>query len=124
MKCFGSLNSYVSSLCIYGYSFSIYIPIVFACAVGVNVAQWILLSYAAGASTSFILVNYWREMGKYVDKLRYIIIVLIIACQAGLLFVFKLYFFEEFKSNLVENNNINYNNNTNINNNTNGTSNL
>jgi len=124
MKCFGSINSYVTSLCIYGYSFSVYIPIVFACAVGVNVAQWILLSYAAGASTSFIIVNYWREMGKYVDKVRYIIIVLIVACQGGLLVVFKMYFFEEFESNLIENNLGNNNNNiTNNNNNTNVTNN-
>ena len=116
MKCFGSSNSYISALCIYGYSFSIYIPIVLVCAIGVNIAQWILLSYAAGASTSFILVNYWREMGKYVDKLRYIIIILIIGCQAGLLFIFKLYFFEEFESNLTENNNniIINNNSTNM----------
>ena len=47
MKCFGSNNSYISVLCIYGYSFSIYIPVVFVCGFGINFFQWIFLLYAA-----------------------------------------------------------------------------
>lgn len=117
MKLFGSSTSYPSCVCIYGYSYSIYIPIVLCCAIGVNVAQWILLTYAAGASTSFILVNYWKEMGKYIDRKRYILIVFIIGCQAGLFLVLKLYFFETFTEELsvanTENNNNSTANNTN-----------
>ena len=105
MKCFGSSNTYVSCLCIYGYSYSIYVPVVFCCAIGVNVAQWILLSYAAGASSSFILVNYWREMGKYIDKKRYILIIFIVACQVLMLLVLKLYFFEKFTEEMDDHKN-------------------
>ena len=101
MKLFGSSTSYPTCLCIYGYSYTIYIPIVICCAVGVNVAQWILLTYAAGSSTSFILVNYWKEMGKYIDKKRYILIIFIVGCQLGLFLVLKLYFFETFTEELT-----------------------
>jgi hypothetical protein len=104
MKCFGSSTSYPSCLCIYGYSYSIYLPIVILCAAGINIAQWILLTYAAAASTSFILVNYWKEMGKYINKKRYILIVFIIACQLGLFLIMKLYFFQRFTEEIVGDN--------------------
>lgn len=97
MKMFGSQSSYASTVCIYGYSYTIYIPVILACAIGINIAQWILLIYAACSSTSFILVNYWKEMSKYIDRKRYILIVIIILCQIGLFFCFKLYFFKKFE---------------------------
>lgn len=103
MKCFGADNSYVSAVCIYGYSYTVFIPVIFICASGFNVAQWILLAYAVGHSSSFIIVNYWREMGKYVDKMRIIITCLIISCQVGLFFVLKLYFFEKFEAEIIKN---------------------
>ena len=56
MKCFGSNNSYISVLCIYGYSFSIYIPVVFVCGFGINFFQWIFLLYAAFSITSLLLI--------------------------------------------------------------------
>ena len=107
MRCFGAKNSYITALCIYGYSYSIFIPVILLCASGYVVAQWIVLSYAVFQSTSFIIVNYWRELGKYVDKLRVIIILLIIFCQMGLFFVLKLYFFQKFEEEVQENNMMN-----------------
>lgn len=107
MKFFGANNSYVSALCIYGYSYTIFVPVILLCSSGYVVAQWIVLSYGVFQSTSFILVNYWRELGKYVDKVRLIIISLIIACQLGLFFALKLYFFEEFEKEVTNNNIIN-----------------
>ena len=59
------------------------------------------MTYAAGSSTSFILVNYWKEMGKYIDKKRYILIRFIVGCQLGLFLVLKLYFFETFTEELT-----------------------
>lgn len=100
MKIFGSSNSYISCICIYGYSIAIYIPAVICCSIGINIAQWILLIIALGISTSFIIVNYWREMGKYVDKRRFILIIIIIGCQLAMFFVFKLYFFKEFEEEM------------------------
>ena len=107
MKCFGAKNTYVSALCIYGYSYSIFIPVFLLCSSGYVFTQWIVLAYAVFQSTSFILVNYWRELGKYVDKLRFIIIILIISCQLALFFAVKLYFFEQFEEEVNNNNMIN-----------------
>ena len=115
MKCFGSNNSYISILCIYGYSFTIYIPLVFFCGFGINFFQWIFLLYASFSSTSFIIVNFWKEMGKYVDKMRIIIIFVIVCAQGTLFFVMKLYFFEKFENEVNNNNFNNFINNTNIN---------
>ncbi len=107
MRCFGAKNSYITALCIYGYSYSIFIPVILICSSGYVVTQWILLIYGVFQSTSFIIVNYWRELGKYVDKLRIIIILLIIFCQMGLFFTFKLYFFQKFEEEINNNNMIN-----------------
>ena len=104
MRCFGAKNSYITALCIYGYSYSVFIPVILLCASGYVVTQWIVLSYGFLQSTSFIIVNYWRELGKYVDKLRLIIILLIICCQCGLVFTLKLYFFQQFEEEINNNN--------------------
>lgn len=104
MRCFGAKNSYISALCIYGYSYSIFIPVFLLCASGYTMTQLVLLIYGFFQSTSFILVNYWKELGKYVDKLRFIIILLIIICQSGLFFTLKLYFFQKFEEEVSNNN--------------------
>ena len=106
-RCFGAKNSYITALCIYGYSYSIFIPVIILCSSGYVVTQWIVLSYGVFQSSSFILVNYWRELGKYVDKLRLIIILLIIGCQMALFFILKLYFFQQFEEEVQANNMIN-----------------
>ena len=116
MRCFGAKNSYITALCIYGYSYSIFVPVVLLCSIGHVVSQWIFLIYGVFQSTSFIIVNYWRELGKYVDKLRVIIILLIICCQMGLFFTFKLYFFQEFENEINTNNIVNAFNQTKFNN--------
>jgi hypothetical protein len=112
MRCFGAKNSYITALCIYGYSFTIFIPVIILCSTGFVLAQWIVLSYGIFQSTSFIIVNYWRELGKYVDKLRLIIILLIIGCQTGLFFTLKLYFFQQFEEEINNNNIVNVFNQT------------
>ena len=114
MRCFGGKNSYISALCIYGYSYSIFIPVILLCSSGYAAAQWIVLSYGVFQSTSFIIVNYWRELGKYVDKLRLIIIILIIVFQMGLFFTLKLYFFQKFEEEVNSNNIVNVFNQTKI----------
>ena len=89
MRCFSAQNSYVTALCIYAYSYTIFIPVIILCSSGYVVTQWIFLAYGFFHSTSFIIVNYWRELGKYVDKLRIIIIFIFISS-----IVFSLEFFK------------------------------
>ncbi len=95
MKCFGSSTSYVSVICTYGYSFTIFLPISIACSFPVEIMQWILIGYAVFSSTSFILVNYWKELSKYMTNKRYIIMAIVITCQAGLFIMLKFYFFKK-----------------------------
>lgn len=83
-------------MCTYGYSFTIFIPIVIACAAPINIMQWVLLAYGIFSATSFIIVNYWKELSKYMEKKRYILLVIILICQGGLFLLLKLYFFEQF----------------------------
>ena len=64
-----------------------------------QLTQWILLAYGVFHSTSFIIVNYWKEMGKYIEKKRYILLGIIIVFQVGLFLLLKLYFFEQFNEN-------------------------
>ena len=54
-------------------------------------------------------------MGKYVDKMRIIIIFVIVCAQGTLFFVMKLYFFEKFENEVNNNNFNNLFNNININ---------
>jgi hypothetical protein len=58
--------------------------------------QWVLIAYAVFSSTSFIVVNYWIELSKYMQKRRIIVIAFILVCQVGLFLVLKLYFFQKF----------------------------
>ena len=51
MKCFGSETGFVPVLCIYGYSFTIFIPIVIACTVPINV-----ILYNLACSMDFISI--------------------------------------------------------------------
>lgn len=73
------------------------------------------MGYAVFSSTSLILVNYWKELSKYLDKKRYLIIFIVLICQAGLFMILKFYFFEEFSKNVINNDTKNPTNNTNIN---------
>jgi hypothetical protein len=95
MKCFGSATTFASVICIYGYSLTIFIPVVIACSVPIDLMQWFLIAYAVFHSTSLVLVNYWKELSKYMERKRYFLMAIIIICQAGLFLVLKLYFFEE-----------------------------
>lgn len=74
--------------------------------------QWILIAYAVFSSTSFILVNYWKELSKYMEKRRYIVLAFIMACQVGLFLVLKLYFFQRFTEEMGIKLNDNSKNNT------------
>lgn len=96
MKCFGSATSFVSVLCTYGYSYTIFLPIVIVCSIPIDLMQWVLIAYAVFSSTSFIVVNYWIELSKYMQKRRIIVIAFILVCQVGLFLVLKLYFFQKF----------------------------
>ena len=99
MQLFGSETSFVLVICIYAYSFSVYAPIFILC-IPFEELQWILLFYGVLSSTCFLLLNFWKELSKYVDNKKYFILVVIGIFQVSLLFVFKLEFFAHIKETM------------------------
>lgn len=102
MKCFGSLAPIPSIICTYGYSYSIFIPVVILCVIPSQIVQWCVLAYACFSSTSLLCVAYWKELGNFVANKRYIIIAIVLICQIGIFLMFKLYFFERFSEELSD----------------------
>ena len=96
MYLFGSVTSFVLVLNIYAYSFSIYGPILILC-IPLERLQWLLIFYAVLSSTCFLLLNFWKELSKYVDNRKYFILGVIGIFQLSLFFVFKIKFFPHIK---------------------------
>jgi hypothetical protein len=67
--------------------------------------QWLFLAYSAVSSTGFLLVNYWKELDKYINNRKYFIYGLVVSCQFILFLVLKFYFFGAIKENMTNNNN-------------------
>jgi hypothetical protein len=67
------------------------------------------LAYSAVSSTGFLLVNYWKELDKYINNRKYFIYGLVVSCQFILFLVLKFYFFGAIKENMTNNTNINTN---------------
>ena len=99
MQVFGSETSFVLVLCIYAYSFTVYAPIFILC-IPFEQLQWILLFYGVLSSTCFLLLNFWKELNKYVDNRKYFILAVIGIFQISLLFVCKFQFFAHIKETI------------------------
>jgi len=96
MKMFSTEIPTVLIVCYYGYSFTILAPTVLLSIIQVELLKWIFLGYAIAHSTAFLIFNLWKELSKYVEKSRYIIIGIIVFAQLVLLFALKFYFFNSY----------------------------
>ena len=101
MKIFGTSSTFVSVICTYGYSFSIFLPMSIICVIQVDLLQWIVLTYAVFSSTSLLVVNYYKQMGDYSRNKKLLIIIIVLLFQFGLLLFFKLYFFQKFSEEVM-----------------------
>ena len=101
MKIFGTSLSFVSVICTYGYSFSIFLPISIICVIQLDALQWVALIYAIFSSTSLLVVNYYRQMGDFSKSKKILIIAIVLIFQFGLLLFFKLYFFRRFSDEVM-----------------------
>ena len=97
-RIFGEKIPYFSIVCIYGYSFTCFIPVMLICSCGVGFIQWIFLLYGSINSTMFVVINFWKELQKYEQKKKFGLLGLIIVVQFVLLLVLKLYFFDNFST--------------------------
>jgi hypothetical protein len=123
MKIFGTSLTFASVICTYGYSFSIFLPISIICVIQWDILQWISLIYAIFSSTSLLVVNYYKQMGDYSKNKKFLIIIIVLIFQFGLLLFFKLYFFRRFSDEVMGENIETINNGTKFDNSTQTTSN-
>ena len=85
----------INAVGIYGYSFSSFILTCLFCAIPIDWLQWLLISYSAITSLSFLIAAYWQDFKTSLEpKYRWIIIGIMCAVQLTLLLLFKLYFFK------------------------------
>ena len=61
-KIFGAKISVAPVICIYGYSYTIFLPIIIVCSIPNNLLQWILLAYGIVSSTSLIIMNLGKAL--------------------------------------------------------------
>lgn len=120
MKIFGNEIKFVTIICTYGYSYSVYLPVVVACAAPWEILQWILLGYAFISSSSILAINYYKNLAGLAKGKKIAIIIICLIFQIGILLLFKLYFFKKFTLN-IHGDNSSENPNTDVQNSTNNT---
>ena len=96
MYFFGSNISFILILCIYAYSFTIYIPVMILC-IPIEKFQWIFLFIGVLYSTGFLVINFWNELNKFVDNRKYFVIGIICIFQICLFLILKMKFFKHLK---------------------------
>ena len=101
-KIFGAKVGVVPVICVYGYSYTIFLPIIIVCSIPSSLLQWILLIYAVFSSTSLIIVNISKLLASISKGKKFAIIIIILICQIIVFFVLKLYFFKHLNKELDE----------------------
>lgn len=90
---FGVDFKLINSICVYGYSFTILIPLLFICIAPYNIVEYIALGYGLLSSTVFLVYNIYKLIEDQAKSSKYIILALIVGFQVILYFVLKFYFF-------------------------------
>lgn len=94
LKYTGSNISYVQALCIYGYTFSVFIPVSVICVFFGAFFDWLVLLYA-GASSSYLLIKAYSNF--FTDKIdknkKYVFLGLVAVVQLFLILFLRYYFF-------------------------------
>lgn len=83
---------FTDHVCIYGYSFVVYIPATFILLIPANWLRWIIMGIAGASSTIFILKNYSKP---YIPAMKKAFLVLLVqaALHIALVLTFKFKFF-------------------------------
>ena len=85
----------VNAVGIYGYSFSSFIITCLLCSIPSDWLQWLLITYSAITSLTFLISAYWEDFKTSLEpKYRWAIVLVMCAVQLTLLILFKVYFFK------------------------------
>ena len=101
-KIFGAKINIAPVICVYGYSYTIFLPIVIVCSIPNQLLQWILLAYAIFSSTSLIIMSISRCFSSVTKGRKIAVILIICIFQIIIFFVLKLYFFKHLNKELEE----------------------
>ena len=101
-KIFGAKINIANVICVYGYSYTIFLPITIICSIPNSLLQWALLAYAIFSSTSLIIVNVAKSFGEVGKGKKLVVIILICIFQIIIFFVLKLYFFKHLNKELLD----------------------
>jgi len=99
LRFYGSNVHYINTICIYGYSMFVFIPVFLICVIPIGIVQWICIIAGCIASSMFLLTNFSHELKKYTGNTRYLLLGFVCATQFALLCVFKFYFFSQVYDN-------------------------
>lgn len=104
---FGMETKLITSICIYGYSFTILIPIFVLCVIPIEIVKIICLSYGFIVSSVFLVYNIYKEIEHKAGNSKYVILGLIILIQAIIYLTLKFYFFAQFNNEKASQSEIN-----------------
>ena len=103
-KLFGAKIDVAPVICVYGYSYTIFLPIIIVCSIPKQLLQWILLAYAIFSSTSLIIMNISKSFISVTKGKKMAVIIIICIFQIIIFFVLKLYFFKHLNKELDKEN--------------------
>ncbi|KAJ1993408.1 hypothetical protein H4R33_000663 [Dimargaris cristalligena] len=92
-KYFGCQPSLLEVLSIYGYAFTVWIPIAIACVVPNDLVRWILTIVAFVSSALFICKNIFLIISRSGATVHRALILVVLLAHAALALVFKIKFF-------------------------------
>ena len=103
-KLFGAKIDIAPVICVYGYSYTVFLPIIIICSIPNQLLQWILLAYAIFSSTSLIIMNIMKAFNSVTKGKKLATIIIICIFQIIIFFVLKLYFFKHLNKELDKDN--------------------
>ena len=101
-KLFGSKLNVAPVICIYGYSYTVFLPITIICSIPSQLLQWLLLVYALISSSSLVIMSIGKSLSEITKGKKIAIIIIIIIFQFILFGVLKFYFFKKINKELDE----------------------
>jgi hypothetical protein len=99
-KIFGGKINIAPVICVFGYSYTIFLPITIICVIPSQILHWIFLGYAILSSSSLIIMSISKTISDISKGKKIAIIVIIIIFQLVIFGVLKFYFFKHLNKKL------------------------
>ena len=99
-KIFGGKINIAPVICVFGYSYTIFLPITIICVIPSQILHWIFLGYAILSSSSLIIMSISKTISDISKGKKIAIIVIIIIFQLIIFGVLKFYFFKHLNKKL------------------------